>query len=390
MDKLEGNEKWELAMKIARLAQEQAEQILFTAVVQKELIEGWTDADYAEMEVDRAVAYNELGFTTTSIPLVDVHAESEQRKSKAKERLEAAWGEGCEDLEGDLMPPWPAEDFLRSLALFLENHAEWAAVEELLEKRIAERLAAKKTKKVSWLTSRDVTGKDIKKLEEAAGRQTYKEEGSGRVGPAGQVTNMEAQTASQTAVDTPWVPSSSLEDGETAARADDVVEENMVGVTPGSEEATEEQGSISLGSSITPLGLVNNLKRSEDPSGSEKGMNGSNEEEVANGEESKEDAVVSPTTPRKRRRGAANEVQSKRRKYGRDIPVINLDVDEEVVELKRAAQGEEEKDDALAVEGAIRVLFGGESPRKEHTTRLLWKIMKVLKAEVLEVEEEEQ
>jgi len=223
MDKLEGREKYELAVEVARLTQEQAEQISFTALVQKEVIEGWTDADYAEMEVYRAAADAEFSFTTTIIPLADVHTESERRKSKAKERLEAAWGESWEDLVEDLKPPWPAEEFLKSLAVFSKNHAEWAAAEELLEKRIAERLAAKKTKKVPWLTSRDVTGKDIKKLKEAAGKQTSKEEGSGRVGPAGQVTNVEAQTAGQTAVDTPVVPSSSSGDGETTAHSDDVV-----------------------------------------------------------------------------------------------------------------------------------------------------------------------
>jgi len=63
-------------------------------LVQKEVIEGWTDADYADMEVDRAVAQTELGFTTTILPLADIHTESEQRKSKAKERLEASWGQG--------------------------------------------------------------------------------------------------------------------------------------------------------------------------------------------------------------------------------------------------------------------------------------------------------
>ena len=141
-------------------------------------------------------------------------------------------------------------------------------MEELLEKRIAERLAAKKTKKVPWLTSRDVTGKDIKKLKEAAGKQTSKEEGSGRVGPAVQVTNVETQTAGETMVDTPVVPSSSSGDGETAACSNEVVEVNTVRVTPGSEEATEEQGSISLRSSATPPGLVNNLLASEDPSAS--------------------------------------------------------------------------------------------------------------------------
>jgi len=64
------------------------------------------------------------------------------------------------------MPQWPAEEFLRSLAVFSENHAEWAAAEEILENKIEERIAAKKTKKVPWLTSRDVTSKNIKKLKE--------------------------------------------------------------------------------------------------------------------------------------------------------------------------------------------------------------------------------
>lgn len=388
MDKREGKEKYELAVEVARLTQEQAEQVSFAALVQKEVIEGWTDADYADMEVDRAVAQTELGFTTTILPLADIHTESERRKSKAKERLEASWGEGWEDLVGDLMPPWPAEEFLRSLAVFSENHAEWAAAEELLEKRIAERLAAKKTKKVPWLTSRDVTGKDIKKLKSAAGKQTSEEEGSGRVGPAGQVTNVETQTASQTAVETPVVPSSSS--GETAARSDGVVEEDIVRVPPGSEEATEKQGSISHGSSATPSAIAEDLSGPEDASALEESVEETKEKEVGDGEEGEVNAAVSPITPRKRRRDAAKETEGKRRRYGVDIPVINLDVDEGVEELKREARGEEEKDDALAVEGAMRVLFGGERPGKEHATRLLGKIMKVLKAEVVEVEEEEE
>jgi len=157
MDKREGKKKYELAVEVAWLTQEQAEQVLLSTLVQKEVIEGWTDADYADMEVDRAVAQTELGLTTTILPLADIHTESERRKYKIKERLEASWGEGWEDLVEDLMPPWPAKEFLRSLAVFSENHAKWATAAELLGNRIAERLAAKKTKKVPWLTSTDVT-----------------------------------------------------------------------------------------------------------------------------------------------------------------------------------------------------------------------------------------
>jgi len=388
MDKREGKEKYELAVEVARLTQEQAEQVSFVALVQKEVIEGWTDADYSDMEVDRAIAQTELGFTTTILPLADTHTQSGRRKSKAKERLEASWGEGWEDLVGDLIPPWPAEEFLRSLAVFSETHTEWAAAEELLENRIVERLAAKKTKKVPWLTSRDVTDKDIKKLKSAASKQTSEEEGSGRVGPAGQVTNMETQTASQTAVETPVVPS--LSSGETAARSDGVVEEDIVRVTPGSEEATEKQGSISHRSSATRSAIAADLSEPEDASALEESVEETKEREVGDGEEGEVNAAVSPITPRKRMRDAARETEGKRRIYGVGIPIINLDVDEGVQEFKREARGEEEKDDALAVEGAMRVLFGGERPGKEHATRLLGKIMKVLKAEVVEVEEEEE
>jgi len=70
------------------------------------------------------------------------------------------------------------------------------------------------------------------------------------------------------------------------------------------------------------------------------------------------------------------------------ISEVNLDLEEGVEELKREAHGEEEKDDALAVKGAVRVLFGGERPDKSTTKRLLKKMMKVLRAEVVEEEED--
>jgi len=46
---------------------------------------------------------------------------------------------------------------------------------------------------------------------------------------------------------------------ETAAPSDDVVEENILRVTPGSEEATEKQGSISHGSSAPPSTIAEDL-----------------------------------------------------------------------------------------------------------------------------------
>jgi len=60
-------------------------------------------------------------------------------------------------------------------------------------------------------------------------------------------------------------------------------------------------------------------------------------------------------------------------------------VDEKIEELKQEARGEEETDNALVVERAVRVLFGRERPDRATAKRLLEKMLQVLK----EVEEEE-
>ncbi|KAF8457022.1 hypothetical protein BGX38DRAFT_1266258 [Terfezia claveryi] len=123
------------------------------------------------MQVDRVTADVELGFTSTILPLADIHTESERRKGKAKERLEATWGAQWEDQVGDLMPPWPAEEFLRELAMFSEKHVDWAAAKLILETSVQEQLAAKKTKKVAWLTSRDIVDKAISDRRKARGKK---------------------------------------------------------------------------------------------------------------------------------------------------------------------------------------------------------------------------
>jgi len=104
LGKLSGPEKYALAVEVARLMQEQQEQITFAAQVQKKVIEAWTDADYADMGVDCSTADTELGFCTTLFPLADLHAETEKRKARAKARLEATWSENWEYEVGDLMP----------------------------------------------------------------------------------------------------------------------------------------------------------------------------------------------------------------------------------------------------------------------------------------------
>ena len=125
------------------------------------------------MDVDRDTADTELGFTTTILlPLADIYTELEQRKARSKNRLEATWGKEWENLLGDLMPPWPAEEFLRELAVFSENHTEWDAAECILKDRITKRLAGNKTKKVEWLMSRDIAKRTTMTKRKLRGRKS--------------------------------------------------------------------------------------------------------------------------------------------------------------------------------------------------------------------------
>ena len=66
--------------------------------------------------------------------------------------------------------------------------------------------------------------------------------------------------------------------------------------------------------------------------------------------------------------------------------MINLDVEERVDELQRKAQVEEEKDDALVVEGALRILTAGEG--RQDTGILQRRLEKLLRASKAEIEEE--
>jgi len=106
-------------------------------------------------------------------------------------------------------------------------------------------------------------------------------------------------------------------------------------------------------------------------------VKGTRDENIDDGEVKEVEAVV-PKASRKCRRQATVEIEEEEK-----CSKI-LDVDEMIEELKREARVKEEKDDALVVEGAVRVLFGMERLDRATAKRLLEKILRVLK----EVEEE--
>ncbi|KAF8451432.1 hypothetical protein BGX38DRAFT_1269456 [Terfezia claveryi] len=367
-----------MSTEIVNIAGKLTEQISFAAQVQKEVIEAWTDEDYVAMQVDRVTADAKLGFTSIILPLADIHSESERRK----------------DQVGDLMPPWPAEKFLRELVVFSEKQVDWAAAKLILEARVKERLAAKKTKKVAWLTSRDIADRAISERRKARGKKAVAgsqpetdvgensvgritlvgENSAGRITLVGENSTGRIQSpAGRAPIDTQTLLSpsqlSSSSVSEAAAQDQNVDLENIDKELPGSEPVVETQRSIPHGSSASPP------KEAEAESGAEPRLSEEVRMDKGKGRavdagEAKE-AEAAPKTRKCKR--AANEVEKK----------------EGVEELKHEALDEEEKDEALAVEEAVKVLFRGKGrPDKETAGRMLRKMMKVMKAEVVEVDDD--
>jgi len=286
------------------------------------------------MEATREAVETDLAYSTTIITLSEFHSASERRKAFKKARIEQAWGNDWEEKLGELLPPWPAEEFLRELARFAKRNKTWVEAKVLMESNIAQRLAAKSTKKYKWLTTRDIAEKSTVEKTRLWGKKITNEQA-----PAGQETR------------TSKTPSPQSEQSSNLA---EIPEESEAGQGTESSSGTNS-------SDLQPL--QNQLAEAE--SSTPKG------------------AREVETSGRKRRRQSEG---GKWKRYRIGIPVINLDVEERVDELKQKAQGEEEKDDALAVEGALRILTAGEG--RQDTGILRRRLEKLLRASKVEIEEE--
>ncbi|KAF8451409.1 hypothetical protein BGX38DRAFT_1142119 [Terfezia claveryi] len=286
----------------------------------------------------RVTADAKLGFTSIILPLADIHSESERRKANRaiSERRKAR---GKKAVAGSQPETDVGENSVGRITLVGEN---------------------------------------------SAGRITLVGENSaGRIqSPAGR-----APIDTQTLLSPSQLSSSSV--SEAAAQDQNVDLENIDKELPGSEPVVETQRSIPYGSSASPPKEAEAESGAEPRLSEEVRMDKGKGREVDAGEAKEAEAALKT---RKCKR-AANEVEKstveKRRKYGLEIPIINLDVEEGVEELKHEALDEEEKDEALAVEEAVKVLFRGKGrPDKETAGRMLRKMMKVMKAEVVEVDDD--
>ncbi|KAF8426116.1 hypothetical protein BGX38DRAFT_1147136 [Terfezia claveryi] len=152
--------------------QGQMEKIAYAADVQKRIIDEWGDRDFEEMEADRGNLELDLAYITILVPLSEVHEKYKKRKANAVGRLVEAWSDNWEEDLGDLIPYWAAEEFLRALAIFAEKNKNIEAAKVLMKQRIQERLAAKRTKKVPYLMSRDVADRILTEKRRVRRRKT--------------------------------------------------------------------------------------------------------------------------------------------------------------------------------------------------------------------------
>jgi len=94
--------------------------VSLTVQIVKKWVEGWTDEDLAKIEATREAVKTDLAYSTTIISLSEFHSASERRKAFKKARVEQAWRNDWEEKLRELLPPWPAEEFLQELARFAE------------------------------------------------------------------------------------------------------------------------------------------------------------------------------------------------------------------------------------------------------------------------------
>ncbi|KAF8440633.1 hypothetical protein BGX38DRAFT_1272972 [Terfezia claveryi] len=404
LDNLEGQQKWELG-----------------------------DEDFEEMEADRGNLELDLAYTTILVPLSEVHEKSEKRKANAVGRLVEAWSDNWEEDLSDLMPPWAAEEFLRALAIFAEKNKNIQAAKVLMKQRIQERLAAKRTKKVLYLMSRDVADRILTEKRRVRRRKTMDAttEGSDEQNPglstqitssrndviAGNNTtgNKTNTTPKDNANKTSSAPGSSSKSPAPGSSSKSPTPHTFSkSSTPGSSSKSPAPGSSSKspapGSSSKSPTPHTSSKSSTPGSSSKSPAPGFSSKSPAlrsssksptphtssksstpgfssksptphtssksptpnlrrkvhkNKEHNSPAEVVSRVDTCKRKRQINKELQVNEKlyqgkKFQIHIPIINLDVDEALEEMKRRLVEDEDKDDVIAVEQAIKGLINGE------------------------------
>ena len=358
LDKLGPKKCWELLKEVSSAIALTKEKVDFAAYVQKEVVDKWSDEEREEMGINLQDVEMDLQYSTVMVPAAEAHMVTERRKAETCRRLVKAWGEDWGEKMGDLMPSWPAAEFLRHLAVYAEKHT-WEESLPFFEARIKERIDSLRTKKKEYLMIRDFVSVSV------AGK---KGKGKAIPGPAPRLAEELPQEIDEV---TPAGQVNQIEE-----RNDEVDNQGSIGDQntqlaqdePPVEKPSEKAGT-SKGPSSSPNTLDSTGHNGSELMGSEVGAaegSGGTVDDAPQGdnlEEEEEEEAPRPKKKASKRKAPETEPEQpemKKRRVEIGIPVINLDIEEGIEELKAKAHDDEAKDNALAVEAGLRGLLGGQ------------------------------
>ena len=313
LNSLNGPEKWELAKEVARTTQLQAEWTTYAAYIQKSVIEGWADSDFREMGVDRSCIESDLCFSATILPLSEFYTRTERRKDQSWQRISKRWGDKWDENMGNLLPQWPAEGFLRELAIVAEKMA-WSEVKPKLQKSVQVRLATPRTKKFKWLTYRDL---ELVLSEKITNSQVEDTNSPARSGPSAISPTISSSPSASAPSTTPTTSATTTSSSPSASASSTTITTSATSTAP----------------STTLVRKTQNRKRSKDDE------------------------------PRKER------------KVDFEIEVINLDVKDRIETMKKEAERQKHQlklRDLKFVEKALAYLVQ-EEEEEENVSVELWK-----------------
>jgi hypothetical protein len=374
LQNLEGPARWELVKEVARATLLHHEWTALSASVLKSIMDAWTDEEYKEMGVGRAEADADLFFTAKLIPLADSHSENQRRKEAAKQRIADVWGEDWEDEMGVMLPSWPAETFLRDLAVYAEKNP-WKEAELYLKGQIQKRIAKPRTRKYTYLTSADLVpeGK-LPKWKRAKPRIVQVEEESEQDSLDEDPIISGAQAPAISGASNPVI---------SGAQAPEISGSIQEQARVSTEAPLQEDGhDVESTPPVSPSSLALIVQDRRPPANPP--LSESNP--VISG--AKAPAISGSGVERKkRRRSETEERNAKKRKLDIDIPVINLDVDDRIDFITKKAEEDDDVDkleDLKFAQEALHKLAGGERIDNELWKRRLRVIHEILMAELVD------
>ena len=92
LGKLEPPEQWIVVQEVPKQIEQFIVKVAFAAQIHKEIIDAWTDEDYAVMDTTREDVLKVVKYVEVITPLSIYSEKSERRKARAREWLENAWG----------------------------------------------------------------------------------------------------------------------------------------------------------------------------------------------------------------------------------------------------------------------------------------------------------